>query len=751
MPSVGPTKQMWKRIVIIMIVMIFATVSVTGIRLIDIMVIRGEEYQSKASAQQLHDAYIAAERGNIYDINMTVLAKSATVWTIYVTPNDLTKLKEAELEKVKTVIADNLAEILSLEKEDIISKLEKTSRYYVEIKKKVSQDDADKVRKFISDNSDLKLANYIGIDEATTRYYSENIAASVLGFVGDDNQGLSGLELTYEEELTGVSGRVVAAKNANGADMPFSYEKVVDAQPGNSLVLTIDSYIQYVAEKHLETAIANNKVAGRGACLIMNVNTGAILAMATKGDFDSNSPFTLSKSDQAVVDELEGEERTAKLAELRNRQWRNKLISDTYEPGSVFKVITAAIGLEEGYATKSTSCNCPGYIVIAGQRYSCHKKIGHGTQNLTQATQNSCNPFFISLGQSIGASTFSKYFKAFGFTEKTGIDLVGEASSQYHSEENMGPTELASTSFGQTFKVTPIQLLTAICAAVNGGTLVQPHVVDKIIDADGNIVKTVSTVKKRQVISKETSETVRELMEAVVDGGGGQNAYVPGYRIGGKTGTSQKVSEMLATGESGLYVASFCGVAPIDDPEIAMLFILDEPKGANYYGGTISAPPGGQILSEILPYLGYEPQYSEEELTTLAKSVPNVTGFSISAAKAAIAEQGLTCKIIGDGETVAKQLPESGSTVYSGGVVLVYTDGNAVQEKTKVPSFIGYSLSQVNTMAAQYGLNVSFKGNVNTNKAVVSYQQSIEPETEVDKGTVVEVFFRSNETGDIGG
>lgn len=751
MPSVGPSKQMWKRMAIIMFVMIFLTVSVTTIRLIDIMVIHGEEYQSKASAQQLHDAYITAERGNIYDTNMTVLAKSATVWTVYVTPNDLTKLKGAELEKVKTVIAENLAEILELEEENIREKLEKTSRYYVEIKKKVSQDDADQVRKFLSDHSDLKLSNYIGIDEATTRYYSENIAATVLGFVGDDNQGLSGLELTYEEELTGVSGRVVAAKNANGADMPFSYEKVVDAEPGHSLVLSIDSYIQYVAEKHLETAIVNNKVAERGACLIMNVNTGAVLAMATKGDFDCNNPFTLSTVDQEIVDALEGEERSAKLAELRNRQWRNKLISDTYEPGSVFKVITAAIGIEEGYATKKTSCNCPGYIVIAGQRYSCHKKIGHGTQSLVQATQNSCNPFFISLGQSIGASTFSKYFKAFGFTEKTGIDLVGEAASQYHSEENMGPTELASSSFGQTFKVTPIQLLTAVCAAVNGGTLVQPYVVDKVIDADNNIVKKHTTVKKRQVISKETSKLVCELMEAVVDGGGGQNAYVPGYRIGGKTGTSQKVSEMLETGESRLYVASFCGVAPMENPEIAMLFLLDEPKGANYYGGTISAPPGGQILAEILPYLGYEPQYSEDELKTMAKSVPNVSGKSISAAKNAIAEQGLTCKVIGDGDTVTKQLPAAGSTVYSNGVVLLYTEENVEVQKIKVPSLVGYSISQVNTLAAQYGINVSFKGNINTNKAVVSYMQSIEPETEVDRGTVIEVHFRSNETGDIGG
>ncbi|MBE6761472.1 MAG: PASTA domain-containing protein [Ruminococcaceae bacterium] len=750
MAKLGLSRQMFKRIRAIMVCIVALTICITSFRLVTIMLIRGEEYQSKASAQQLHDAYITPERGNIYDTNMNVLAKSATVWTVYVTPNDLTRVSEEQREKVKNVIADNLSEILSLEREGIIEKLEKTSRYYVEIKKKVSEDDANKVREFIKANKDLKISNYLGIDEASTRYYSENIASTVLGFVGDDNNGLSGLELTYDEELTGVTGRVVAAKNANGADMPFSYEKIVDAEPGNSLVLTIDSYIQYVAEKHLETAIVNNSVAERGACLVMNVNTGAVLAMATKGDFDCNAPFKLSDDDQAIVDELEGEERSKKLAELRNRQWRNKIISDAYEPGSVFKVITAAIGIEEGFANVNTSCNCPGYIVIAGQRYSCHKKIGHGMQNLTQATQNSCNPFFISLGQSIGASTFSKYFKAFGLTEKTGIDLVGEASSQYHSEKNMGPTELASSSFGQTFKITPIQLLTAISAAVNGGYLVQPHVVDKVIDSEGNIVKSNQTTVKRQVISKETSKLVCQLMEAVVDGGGGQNAYVPGYRIGGKTGTSQKVSEMLDTGKKRLYVASFCGVAPIDDPEIAMIFILDEPQGVNYYGGTISAPPGGQILSEILPYLGYEPQYSEEELKKLAKSVPNVSGKTVSTAKDMLTAEGLTYKVVGDGEKVEKQLPETGSMILDGGVVLLYTDKEAVEEKTTVPSFIGYTLSQVNNLSKQYGLNVRFKGNINSDKAVVSYLQSIAEGTEVNKGTVIEVHFRSNETGDIG-
>lgn len=750
MLSAAPGRQMFKRMIAVMLSMVIATISITAVRLVDIMIVHGEEYQSKASAQQLHDAYIAPERGNIYDVNMNLLAESATVWTVYVTPNDISKLKAEEKQKVKDKITSGLSEILQLEKEDITKKLEKTQSYYVEIKKKVSESDANKVREFIKENSDLKLSSYIGIDEATARYYSENIASTVLGFVGDDNQGLSGLELSYEEDLTGVAGRVVAAKNAKGANMPFSYEKVVDARPGYSLVTTIDSYVQYVVEKHLETAVVNNKVSERGACVVMNVNTGAILAMATKGDFNCNKPFELSKSDQATVDSLNGDERNKKLAELRNRQWRNKIISDAYEPGSVFKVITAAIGIEEGAANKKTTYNCPGYIVVAGQRYSCHKKIGHGSQNLVQATQNSCNPYFISLGESIGVNTFSKYFKAFGLTEKTGIDLSGEASSQYHKESNMGPTELASTAFGQTFKITPIQLITAISAAVNGGTLVQPHVVDKIIDSSGNIIKSKQTVKKRQVISQQTSKTVCELMEAVVDGGGGQNAYVSGYRIGGKTGTSQKVSEMLSSGKSGLYVASFCGVAPIDNPEIAILFLLDEPHGDSYYGGTISAPHGGQILSEILPYLGYEPQYSEEQLAKMSKTVPNVVGKSSDSAKSEVTSNGFLCKIVGSGEKVIKQLPAGGSSVYSGGTVILYTD-NAETQKVKVPSFIGLTLSQANSLAAQYGLNITFKGNLNTNKAVISYQQSKDKDTEVERGSVIDVYFRSNETGDTGG
>ena len=747
-----PTKQMLNRMLCIMLILVVAFVGASGFSLVRIMVFEGEKYQKMATEQQLYDARITAERGNIYDSNMKVLATSAPVWTVFVTPNEIDEIKdEATKTKVKNTISEGLAPILGLEKSKIAEDMEKKESYYISIKKKVEKEEADKVRQFINDNSDLGLSSYIGLDESTKRYYTnDSLASTVLGFVGDDNQGLSGVELQYDEELTGTPGRIVAAKNAHGTDMPFTYEKKVDAEPGNSLVLTIDSYIQYVTEKYLNDAVINNKVSERGAAIVMNVNTGEVLAMATKGDFNPNDPFTLSEEDQKTVDALEGEERTKMLSDLRNRQWRNKIISDPYEPGSVFKVVTEAIGLEEGFTNLNHSFTCTGSIFVAGQKYSCHKREGHGTQNLIEATQNSCNPFFISLGQMIGVNTFSKYFEAFGLTEKTGIDLPGEATSQYHKQENMGPTELASTSFGQTFKITPIQLITALSAAVNGGNLVQPHVVKKIVDNDGNVVKNFETEVKRQVISKETSETICGILEKVVDGGGGKNAYVAGYRIGGKTGTSQKVAEMLASGESGLYVASFAGFAPMDNPEIAVLVILDEPHGANYYGGTISAPVGGQILADILPYLGYEPKYTEEQLKSLAISVPNVVGKTVSEAKNIITSTNLKYRVIGDGDKVVKQLPGSTQSIYKDGVIILYTESGTETAKAKVPNLIGLSISQVNAEATNAGFNVSFKGNTLTTSAVVSYSQSLKEGTMAEEGSVIEVYFRSQENGDIG-
>ncbi|MBR6902446.1 MAG: stage V sporulation protein D, partial [Clostridia bacterium] len=531
--AIKPNKQMRNRSLVVMIIAILCLAIVSSASLVHIMIIKGEEYQSKASEQQLYDSLVTAPRGNIYDRNMNLLATSATAWTVYVMPNSINKLKDGQqAQKVREVIISGLSEILGLDTAEIEKKVNQTS-YYVIIKKKIEKETADKVREFISKNKDIELTRFIGLDETTKRYYpNDSLASCVLGFVGDDNQGLAGLESYYDNELTGVAGRVVAAKNAKGTDMPFTYEKVEEAKQGNSLVSTLDSYVQYVCEKYLDAAVEENNIAERGAVMAMNVNTGAILGMAISGDFNPNSPFTLSAADESKIEAAPEEEKSALRKELLNRQWRNKAVSDTYEPGSVFKIFTASTALEEGLINTNSSFTCNYTFVVAGNAYHCHHAGGHGTQSLPQAISNSCNPAFIQIGQLIGGKLFSKYFKAFGMTEKTGIDLPGEALPTYHKEEKMGPTELASSSFGQTFNVTPIQMITLAAAAVNGGYLVQPHIVDRIVDSDGKIVEVKSTEYKRQVISKGTSETMRTLLEFVVQNGA-KNGIVAGYRVGG--------------------------------------------------------------------------------------------------------------------------------------------------------------------------------------------------------------------------
>lgn len=745
--AVKPGKMMAKRILIIMLIVVVALSGVSGASLINIMIIKGDEYQTKASEQQLYDSLVTAPRGDIYDRNMQVLATSSTAWTVYITPNGIKKIKdEAKRETVRVTIAKGLSEILDVDYDTVYKNTDKNS-YYVIVKKKIEKSLADEVRKFISDNKDLEISKYIGLDETTKRYYpNDSLASVVLGFVGSDEQGLSGLESYYDNELTGIAGRVVAAKNALGTDMPFTYEKVEEAVKGNSLVLTLDSYIQYTCEKYLETAIAQNQVAERGAAVVMNVNTGAILAMAVKGDFNPNDPFKLSDDDQAKVDAVTDETEKAELKnELLNRQWRNKAISDSYEPGSVFKVVTASIALEENLINKNNSFFCNGHTSVAGQRYGCWKHGGHGTQNLQQAIANSCNPAFITIGQLVGVSTFSKYFKAFGFSEKTGIDLPGESRSTYHKEENMGVVELASSSFGQTFNVTPIQMMSAVAAAVNGGYLVQPHLVSKTVDDSGKVVKTTTTTYKRQVISETTSATMRELMEFVSQNGA-KNSLVSGYRIGAKTGTSQKVSKIQATGDKYLYIGSCITVAPIDNPEIAVLVMLDEPKGSNYYGGVISAPVNSKIMADVLPYLGYEPSYSEEEIKKLAIDVPDVTNSDLTSAKAQITNAKLEYKIVGGGDTVIRQLPEAGKKVATGGVVILYTDETQSNTVT-VPNFSGLTATEVNTSAAALGLNIEFSGNIAI-AGLKAYNQSVAAGTSVEVGTIITVYFRDESAVD---
>ena len=745
--AMKPGKVMLVRTWTVMIILILCLSLVSGASLVNIMIVNGEKYQSKASEQQLYDSLISAPRGDIYDRNMQILATSSTAWTVYLTPNGIKKIKdESERETVRKTIAKGLSEILEVEYDDVYEYTKKDS-YYVIVKKKIDKQTADKVRKFISDNKELEVTKYIGIDETTKRYYpNDSLASVVLGFVGSDDQGLAGIESYYDNELTGVSGRVVAAKNAAGTDMRFTYEKVENAVKGTSLVLTIDSYIQYTAEKYLETAIEQNKIAERGAAVVMNVNTGAVLAMAVKGDFNPNDPFTLSAADQKKIDKAEDEKESKELrTELLNRQWRNKAVSDSYEPGSVFKVVTASIALEENLVNDKSSFFCNGRTTVAGQGYGCWKHGGHGTQDLKNAISNSCNPAFITIGQLIGTSTFSKYFKAFGLTEKTGIDLPGESRSTYHLPTNLGPVELASSSFGQTFNITPVQTIAAVAAAVNGGYLVTPHVVEKKLDENNKVLEATKTTYKRQVISQTTSQKMRDLMH-YVSKTGAENSLVSGYDIGAKTGTSQKVSKIQATGDTYLYIGSCVTVAPIENPEILVFVMLDEPKGSNYYGGVISAPVNSKIMADVLPYLGYEPSYTKAELKKLAVQVPDVTKYTVEEARTKLSDKKFEYKVVGSGSKVVKQLPEAGSKIANGGTVILYTDKDAIKT-VKVPNFKGMTATNANAAAAKAGVNIEFSGNITTS-GLKAYNQSIKKGTKVDAGTVVTVYFRDESAVD---
>lgn len=736
----GSNRSMTVRMFSIICVIVLLFFGAASVNLVKIMIVNGEDYKAKAAAQQLSDTTLSAKRGDIYDCNYEVLATSATAWTVYITPQDI------ETEEERKTIAKGLSEILELDYDKVYKQTQKKT-YYEKIKSRIEKTVADKVRTFISEH---KLGSIVGLDETTKRYYPNNsLASTVLGFVGTDNQGLSGLESYYDENLAGTDGRVRAAKNARGADMPFSYEKIVEAQTGNSLVLTIDKYIQYVAEKYLEKAVEENNVTNRGCVVAMDPNTGGILAMATKPDFDPNTPFAITdERTLAALEELkETEEYNAAFSKAQKEQWRNKAISDTYEPGSVFKVVTGSAALEEDVVFLSNSFSCPGYIVIAGTRYSCHKHAGHGTQSLGGAFANSCNPAFIQIGQSLGVKSFFKYFQSYGLTEKTGIDLPGETSPiagvTYHDGSTMTNIDLASESFGQGFNVTPIQLITAISAAVNGGYLVQPHVVSKIVDVDNNTVKNYETKQKRQVISTETSELICTLLESVVSKGSGKNAYVPGYSVGGKTGTSQK----LSSEDTSARVASFCGFAPTDNPQIVVLVVLDEPHGPIIYGGTIAAPVAGSILSDVLPYMGIEPTYTDEELSSVSVSTPDVTAKTVADAKNAITAAGLSVRVVGNGDTVQRQMPSAGQPISKSGTVVIYT-GAEQSVMIEVPDFTGKTVAQANALAAEYKLNIKFSGYSLSGSSIVAYSQSIEPGVSVEIGSVITVSFRASDGSD---
>lgn len=713
-----------------------------------------DEYRIQAANQQLKDVAVTPTRGQIYDANGKVLAKSSIVWTIAADPSQISAPKAAEgderpaeerrAERVRTVSAD-VAELLGLDENEVYDKLIDSESQYEVLAKQVDKPVADQIKEYASENN-LPIT----VTQDTKREYPYGaFAASVLGFMHADGYGFYGLEAYYEETLAGTPGRLVSIKNGLGAEIANDEREEYPAQDGNSLVLTLDANIQAIAEKYLENSVKVNNVSERGVVIVMDVNTGAILAMATKPDFDPNDPMTIYDPERAALLEgLSDEEYTQVQGQERQRQWKNKAITDLYTPGSVFKLITTSAALDSGVSTPGTNYYCGGsYQVLPGTKpYSCAEGANHQWQDMGKVLYNSCNIATIHEAEKMGIETFSDYYNAFGFTEKTGIDLPAEqapyAGISYHPADSMTIVDLASTSFGQAQKVTPIQMITAVAAIANGGYLVQPYIVDKIVDQEGNVVQETEPTIKRQVISEEVSQQVLKMMEGVVDygaaGAAGRNAYVAGYHIGGKPGTSEKLDQGEREGGGYEKVSSFLAVLPVDDPQIAILAFVDEPHAETEYGSMLSAPLIGNIISEVAPYLGIEMDESllpSGDVTVPNLVTPNNPSYSQwDLAQVELNKIGLSHRKVGSGDRVLAQYPEAGTKVAAGTTVYLYTDSTEYT-KTTVPDVTGKSVALASQMLAGSGLNVRISGDENGQVTA----QDVAAGTETPMGTVVTI------------
>lgn len=765
-PGGGPNRMMLRRTLFLMSVCGIAAFLALGARLCQIQIFQHDEYEAAAIAQQVRETTVSAARGTIYDRNGAILAISAGVDTVYISPAEIERNNED-----KEAIARGLAEILDADYETILKKAGNTKSWYEVVARKVEAETAELVRKFKAEGG------YVGIkiESDTKRYYPNgSLASHVIGFVGLDNTGLGGIESRYDSLLSGENGYVMRSTTAAGTDMLYqSYEDYVDAHNGESLTLTIDAVIQSYVEKHLAQAVEDYDIQNGAAAICMEVDTGAILSMVSLGNFDLNDYQTISAEAEAEISAAaQSEEEYDELYALaQQQQWRNKAISDTYEPGSTFKIITLAMALEEGVVNENSSFYCGGSMNVLGRGspLKCWKYGGHGPQSLTQAVQHSCNVAFVNIGQLVGEEKFYEYAEGFGFIErtadtsqqltaKTGIDLGGESGSIWWSEdvfcnpENL--SQLAAASFGQTFNITPIQLITAVSACVNGGRLMQPYLVRSVEDPQGNLVSQTEPQVVRQVVSEETSASVRRILEQVVSDqteGTGHNAYVAGYRIGGKTGTSTKTTKEIS-GEKE-YIVSFIGFAPADDPEVAILVLLDDPSsesGIYISGGQMAAPVVGKMMADILPYLGYEPEYTDSELAAADKAVPELTDMSITQAKSALSESGLGCRVIGEGDTVTDQLPRAGAVIAAGSEVLLYAGQNPAPTTETMPDLRGLSYEAARQRLGELGLYLTAENGVTDPAAQLVSAQSTAPGEELAHGSVVGVTLYENEASMLG-
>lgn len=731
----GPAQRLRQRTAILILLILVLGFGAAVLRLTYLTTVQSSELQESAVDLQLADTTVSAKRGTIYDANGNVLAESASVWQVVMSPVNFKN------DKQRQAAAKGLSEIFDLEYNDVLDDTKQQSHYVV-VKRRIESDEREKVLELIDTlKKDYSCSGVIQLLDDYKRYYPKNsLASSVIGFTGSDDQGLEGIEYEYDSYLSGTPGRIITAQNARGTDMPFRYEQNVESEDGNNVYLTIDETIQSICEKYMQKGVEDNNVLNKGVCIAMDVNTGAILAMVTTDGYDLNNPYELSAKDKKKIKSTaKSKQAEAESAALSN-MWRNKAVADTYMPGSVFKMCVASAALEENLVNDKTSFTCTGSIEVEGETIHCSNISGHGTQNFVEVISNSCNPAFIQIGQMLGAGKFRQYYQGFGFSDKTGIDLPGEAEDSFWKEGKMGGVDLAVASFGQNFTITPIQMITACAAVSNGGYVVQPHVVSKITDSKGNVIKTVDKKIKRQVISDDTSKKMNEYLEYNTERQGAAAGYISGYKVAGKTGTTEKRGvTKFESSFSEDYISSFCGYAPADDPQIAMLVFFDTPDGDAYYGSQVSSPVFINIMSEVLPYLDVKTSYTDEELGYVDASAGDYTGVSVDEAKTAVEADGFTATVKGNGSTVISQIPTVSSGLQKGGSIVLYTDSNSQSETVSVPSLIGLSPDEVNDVASAYGLNVSFSGA--TTSSGTSSSQNIEAGTSVSPGTVITVSF----------
>ncbi len=732
-----------------------------------LQILQYDYYRQEVMDQLTYETEVNPERGDICDTNGNILATNATVYLVFISPQDIIDAM-AELDAAEDtedalftwadadgtsytdipmnqLIARALSEILDVDYDSVIEKAAKNGRRYEVIKKNVDEATADRVRAFISEYG---FTRQIYLRASSIRYYPyDTLAAHTIGFTNVDGEGIYGLEAYYNNIMEGTSGRYIKAQDAHNQDMPFDYESYVEAENGYNIVTTIDMYIQYELENQLKSTYYESAAGNRVTGIVMDVNTGGILGMATYPPFDLNQPYVLDEESAAELALLdpESEEYAETRMNLLYTMWKNKAITELYEPGSTFKILTTAMGLEEGKLTDlNESFTCTGAYFVQGYGdIHCHKRVGHGVLPFYQMLQQSCNPTMMMLAQRIGTDTFYRYFNAFGYGSITGIDLPGESPSIISSYKDFGGVSLAVYAFGQTFKTTPMQQITAIASVANGGYLVTPHLLKEIVDDDGNVIQSYETELRRQVLSEETCDTITWILEDGVSGNGGaKNAYVKGYKVAAKTGTSEKRDKLDENGEKSYRLGSCVAYAPADDPQIAVLIVVDEPMQGSVYGSVVAAPYVSKLLSFVLPYLGVQAQYTEEELKRIEISLSNYVGATKEATINDLSWRGIQYTIVGDGDTITAQIPAAGETIFKDtGKLILYTGEETPKNTVTVPDLVGKSAEAANRLLVNAGLNVSITGATNGDTATVIRQSPAAGEV-VPEATLVTIEVR---------